>query len=115
MKDDINQVSNIFQKTLGVTSVKVNNAVQLGKRSNKPRLLKISSVDSVLSKASILCNCTKLRGKDVPQYLSKVFITPDMANKDRESNKVLRNQLAELNKDGKKNKIKNGKIVQSSS
>ena len=94
-------------------SVKVTNAVRLGKKSDKPRLLKIS-VDSVLSKASILRNCTKLRGKDVPQYLSKIFITLDMTIKERESNKVLRDQLTELNKDGKKYKIKNGKIVQRS-
>ena len=49
------------------------------------------SVDSMLSKAGILHNCTKLRGKNVPQNLSKVFITPDMTIKERESNIVLRN------------------------
>jgi len=51
-KDDIDQVSNIFQKNLGVVSGKVTIAVRLGKRSDKPRLLKVS-VDSVISKASI--------------------------------------------------------------
>jgi len=99
-KEDIEQVSNIFQKSLGV-AVRVVNAVRLGKRSDRPRLLKVS-VDSESSKASILRNCTKLRGKDVPQSLSKVFITPDMTIKERESNRALRSQLAELNKDGKK-------------
>ena len=74
----------IFQKNLGV-SVKVTNAVRLGKRNNKPRLLKIS-VDSQQSKAAVLQNCTKLRGKEVPQYLAKVFITPDVTPKERESN-----------------------------
>ena len=83
-KEDIEQVSNIFQKSLGV-AVRVVNAVRLGTRSDKPRLLKVS-VYSELSKASILRNCTKLRGKDVPQSLSKVFITPDMTIKERESN-----------------------------
>ena len=38
--------------------------------------------------------------------LSKVFITPDMNIKERENNKALRTQLAELNKDGRKYKIK---------
>jgi len=46
----------IFQKNLEV-SVKVTNAVRLGKKSNKPRLLKIS-VDSQQSKAAVLRNCT---------------------------------------------------------
>jgi len=87
--------------------------VHLGKRSNKPRLLKIS-VDSIHSKATILHNCTKLRGKEVLQCLPKVFITPDTTIKERESNKALRNQLAELNKGGKKYKIKNSEIVQRS-
>ena len=112
-KEDIEHVSNIFRKNLGVT-VKVTNAVRLGKRNNKPRLLKVS-VDSEHSKAAILRNSTKLRGKDVPQCLSKVFITPDMTIKEREKNKHLRAELAELNKDGKKYKIKNGKIVQRNS
>ena len=109
-KEDIEQVSSIFQKTLAL-SVKVTNAVRLGKRSDKSRLLKVT-VDSEHSKAIILRNCTKLRGKDVPQSLSKVFITPDMTIKERENNKALRSQLAEMNKDGRKYRIKNGKIVQ---
>lgn len=107
--EDINVVSDIFQKGLGV-NVKVCNAVRLGKRENKPRLLKVT-VDSVQSRATVLRNCTKLRSKDNPENLAKIFITPDMTQKQREANKALRAELAELNKDGRKYKIKNGKIV----
>ena len=89
------------------------NAVRLGKKGDKSRLLKIT-VDSELSKASILRNCTKLRGSDVPKSLEKVFVTPDLTAKEREHNKSLRNQLAELNKDGRNYRIKNGKIVRKS-
>jgi len=64
------------------------------------------TVDSEQSKASIIRNCTKLRGSGVPQSLAKVFITPDLTPKEREHNKSLRSQLAELNKNGKKYKIK---------
>ena len=81
-KTDMDVAVKIFQKNLGV-SVKVTNAVRLGKKSNKPCLLKIS-VDSEQSKAAVLQNCTKLRGKEVPQHLTKVFITPDMTPKERE-------------------------------
>ena len=108
-KEDTDHVSSIFHKSLGVPT-QITNAVRLGKRGDKPCLLKIS-VDSLKSKASILRNCTKLRGKDVPKHLSKVFITPDMTPKERECNKSLRNQLADLNKNGKNYRIKNGKIV----
>ena len=68
-------------------------------------MLKVT-VDSEQSKAMVLRNCTKLRGKEIPQNLTKVFITPDMTPKEREKNKALRAQLAELNKDGKNYKIK---------
>jgi len=51
-KEDIEQVSRIFQKNMNA-SAKVVNAVHLGKKSDKPRLLKVS-VDSVYSKASVL-------------------------------------------------------------
>ena len=74
--EDINCVSDIFQ---GV-NVKVCNAVRLGKRDGKPRLLKVT-IDSVQSRATFLRNCTKLRSKDTPENLAKVFITPDMTPK----------------------------------
>jgi len=45
---------------------------------------------------------SKRKGSTVLQYLSKVFITPDVTIEGRESNTALRNQLA---KDGKKYKI----------
>jgi len=88
-------VSHIFQKSLGV-NVKVTNAICLGKRGSRPRLLKVI-VDSEQSKGAVLHNCTKLRGKDVPSNLSKIFITLDMTQKERESNKVLTARLVELN------------------
>jgi len=83
----------------------------LGKRGNKPSLLKVS-VDSLKSKVSIHRNCTKLRGKDVTESLSKVFITPDMTPKERKCNKSLRNQLGDLDKNGRNYRIKNGQTVQ---
>jgi len=80
--EDIKCVSDIFQKGLGV-NVKVCNAMRLGKRDSKPQLLKLT-VDSVQSRATVLQNCTKLRSKDTPENLAKVFITPDMTLKQRE-------------------------------
>jgi len=51
-REDIIQVSNIFHKSLGVTA-EITNAIRLGKRSDKPCLLKVS-FDSLKSKALIL-------------------------------------------------------------
>jgi len=76
-------------------NVKVCNAVRLGKKGNRPR--------SLLTQTMILHNCNaKLRGKEIPQNLAKMFITPDMTPKERENNKA---KLAELNKNGKSYKI----------
>ena len=63
-------------------------------------------MDSQQSKAEY---CTKLIGKNVPLHLAKVFITPDMTSKERESNKTLRNKLSKLNKSGKNYQIKKKK------
>ena len=63
-------------------------------------------MESQQSKAAVLQNCIKLWGKEVPHHLSKVFITPDMTPKERENNKALKAELAELNKGGKNYQIK---------
>ena len=57
-RDDIKEVTDIL-KYLGAKT-NVTKALRLGKKSEKPRLLKIF-VDSVESKAFILRNCTNLR------------------------------------------------------
>ena len=41
-----------------------------------------------------------------------MYITPDLTPREQQHNKALRAQLAEMNKDGKKYWIKNGRIVQ---
>ena len=94
-------------------TTKVTNAVRLGKKINttdKVRLLKIT-VESEKEKASILRNAFKLRNRELPEHLGKIFITPDMTPKEREENKLLRAKLAEANKSGNNYKIKNGQIV----
>ena len=77
----------------------------------KPRLLKIS-LGTELEKAIILHNCTKLRDPKLSPVLHKVFITPDLTPKERESNKNLRAQLKEMNKGSRQFQIKNGQIVE---
>ena len=105
---DTQKVSEIF-KHLG-TKASVNNAVRLGKKGEKKRLLKVT-VSSGKEKAAILRSCTHLRKESTPTQFSNVFITPDLTPQQQLQNKILRNKLAEMNQDGKLYRIKNGQIV----
>jgi len=62
----------------------------LGKKCDKPRLLRVT-VGSGEEKTKILQNCTKIRSISEPEYLKRIFITPDLTKKESEENKVLRN------------------------
>ena len=103
----MSKASKIFSKVLSIPS-NVTNAIQLGQKGAKPRLLKIT-LDSERLKVLILKNCTKLRGEDMPEYLKSVYITPDLTPKERDTNKALRSKLNELNKEGKVFQIKTGR------
>jgi len=59
-----------------------------------------------------LRNVKKLRLSSTPEYLKRVFITPELTPSEREVNKTLRSELAERNKSAKQFVIKNGRIVQ---
>lgn len=107
--EDIDVSSKLIQKYLG-TPVTITNAIRLGSKGAKPRLLKIS-VSSKREKGMILKNCVKLRNKSHPADIQRIYITPDLTPKEQQENKALRSQLLELNKSGKHYKIKNGKVV----
>jgi len=51
-------------------------------------------------------NKIKLRGQENSDFVSKLFITPDLMPKEQKENKELRLKLAEMNKTGKKYQIK---------
>ena len=107
---DISKVTEVFNKHLGL-STKITNAYRLGKKGDNVRLLKVS-VGSKQERANVLSKCTQLRKIPSPSYLKNVFVTPDLTKKEQEANRALRAKLADMNKSGKKFKIKNGQIVQ---
>jgi len=114
-EQDISTASSVFDKYMGVKP-SILNAYRIGKKRNpgpgiRPRLLKLT-LASEQDKALLLRNCTKLRNKDNPEDVKKVYVTPDLTPREQQKNKALRTQLAEMNKDEKKYWIKNGKIVQ---
>ena len=109
-EDDIGKCKSFFQTYLGVT---VSIAIRLGKRSDKPRLLK-AALNSTQDKAMILKNKLKLRSSNNPSPVRNVFITPDYIPLEQKKNKALRQQLADMNKVENAYPIKNVKIVQRS-
>ena len=109
-EQDIANLQDILTSHLQVRA-HISNAIRLGKKGGpKPRLLKIT-VESDGEKAAVLRNLTKLRTSSTPEQLKRIFITPDLTQREREANKVLRSELAERNKSGNQYKIKNGRIV----
>ena len=105
---DIKKATDVF-RYLGVKAT-VHNALRLGKKGNKNRLLKVT-VNSDKEKAAVLRSCTRLRHESTPSNFRKIYITPDLTPQQQKENKVLRSKLADMNKDGNFYRIKNGLIV----
>ena len=102
---DIKQVSEIFSELLEVKTT-VEEAVRLGKRdSSRKRLIKVS-VSSLAVKTAVLRNNFKLRSKSDPDWVKRVFITPDLTPKEQIESGELRKRLAEVNGSGKAYRIK---------
>ena len=106
---DIQRAPSIIKDYLGISAT-INNAVRLGKRGEKPRLLKIT-IDTPQTKAAILCKRTTLRDEKNPEDVRNIYITPDLTLKERDANKKLRLELTKKNKSGREYMIRNGKIV----
>ena len=108
---DTEKVNSVFQKYLEIDA-QVDTVVRIGKKDpQKTRLLKIE-VPSEKLKKQILRNSPKLRVESNPDWIKKVFITPDLTPKEQKENKALREKLVELNKSSpRSHRIKNGQIV----
>ena len=111
-QEDIAKATSVLKEYLGINCT-ITNALRLGKKtqSEKPRLLKIT-VSNVADKKAILRNKVQLCKESNPPHIKKIFVTPDLTPAEQKKNKKLREELAHLNKDGRKFIIKNGVIVQ---
>ena len=108
-QEDIKNINSLLTKYIGV-STPISNAVRLGKKLESPRLLKVT-VSTKEEKTLILRNRLKLRNKENPSNILKVFITSDLTPLEQQKQKQLRSQLTEMNKPGNKYYIKNGRIT----
>ena len=68
-------------------------------------------VYSTLPHSNVLRHKLKLRSKDNPDPVRNIFITPDFTPLEQKRNKILRQQLADMNKVENIYTIKNGQIV----
>ena len=94
--DDIKRCESLFQKYLGVT-VSITNAFHLGKKSDKPHLLKITLGD-IQEKIAILKSKSKLRSSQNPQHIRDVFVMPNFTRLEQKKNIELCEELADMNK-----------------
>ena len=108
-KDDITGAASLFSEYLGVDCA-ITNAIRIGKKGIKPRLLKVS-VSNLQDKITILRGKMKLKNEGNPEHIKSVFITADYTPLEQKRNKILREKLNDMNKDGNNYYIKNGKIV----
>ena len=83
----------LFSNHLEV-SASITNAVRIGKKGTKPRLLKIT-VDNMQEKITILRNKMKLRNENHSDYIKSIFITGDLTPLEQKKYKMLRDQLKE--------------------
>ena len=84
---DTTYTTDVLQKYLGI-GTKIEKAFRLGRRGEKPRLLKIT-VASEHDKVAILRNCTKLRNIENPENVRQLYITPDLTPAEQEINRKL--------------------------
>ena len=108
-KDDMIGVTSLFSEYIGVETT-VTNAIRIGKKGDKPRLLKVS-ISNLQDKISILRGKMKLRNEGNPDHIKSVFITVDYTPLEQKKNKILREKLNDMNKVGNNYIIKNGNIV----
>ena len=86
-KDDIMKIASVLNNYIKVKPT-ISNAVRLGKKgSDKPCLLKIT-ISSTEEKVEILRNKFKLRAEPNPEYVRKLFITPDFIPLEQRKNKA---------------------------
>ena len=74
--DDINMINGLLHQHLGYSPT-ISNALCLGKKADRPRLLKVT-VTTIQEKSNILRNCYKLRNSKNLTYVQKIFATPDL-------------------------------------
>ena len=99
----------MINEGLEIEDLSIKTIVRLGKKEEgRTRLLKVA-LESVKRKREILTKAKKLREAE---RWKKVFVTPDLTPKERQQNKVLREELKRRTEEGEECLvIRRGKIT----
>jgi len=110
---DTNIVADIANK-IGICVVDVSSTVRLGKKiEGRSRLLKVH-LCNLQHKRLLLSNAKKL--KSLSSTFQKIYITPDLSLKERQDNKLLREELLRRRSNSEHDLvIHRGKIVSKTS
>ena len=90
-EEDLNRLNNLFKDNLQI-SANITKVIRLGKRDDKPRLLKVS-LGSADQKSNLLRNKAKLKKDSNPEHIKNIYISPDYTPLEQKKRKALREQL----------------------
>ena len=109
--EDLKEVKKLLSKVAEVGDDDISEPVRLGKvGGNKPRMLKVT-IKTEEKKREILKKAPQLN-TNTTQAKDRVFINPDLTNKEREQERQLRDEKRERERNGEKDLvIRGGRIV----
>ena len=108
-EEDLTRLNCLFKDYLQV-SPDITKVIPLGKKSDKPRLLKVS-VASIDQRSNILRNKVKFKQDSNPEHVKNIYISPDFTPLEQKRRKALHEQLKKMNNVTNLYVIKNGSIV----
>lgn len=106
---DLNLIQKLASE-LGVNNVEVSDCHRLGRRSEKPRPVKVTC-RSLNQRADLLRLAPRISRMSSSLGFERVFIKPDLTPKEQEANRLLRQELKNLREAGERVVIRGGQIV----
>lgn len=108
-EDDLSAIK-CLSSQLGIEHLEINNFFRLGRRSNKPRPLKITCKDKY-QRSCLLRAAFKIPQLDATLGFRRVFIKPDLSPKEQEADRQLRQEFFRRREAGERVAIRRGCII----
>ena len=108
--DDIARITHLSSE-LGVTNLQIGNCFRLGRRSTRPRPIKVTCQNSK-QRADLLRSAYNIPRLESNLEFKKIFIKPDLSPKEQEIDRQLRRELKRRREMGERIVIRNGRIVE---
>ena len=94
-EEGLTRLNGLFKDYLQV-SPDITKVIRLGKKDDKPRLLKVS-VASIDQRSNILRNKVKFKQDSNPEHVKNIYISPDFTPLEQRRRKALCEQLKKMN------------------